>query len=253
MKKIYNSDNVKKILLSLQKRMKVTTNRSYKANEIIYAFNKLPGNYQDLLLKIDKNENDKANLNKVYNMIKLTLVKTKDIPNDVKIDIKNIYEEEEKRKNVVTMEDVETGGDKWVRPEPKKKPILVKELETPKIEQPITIKTKKEPEPIKEEIEVVQNKVQEEVKNDNYRDIILKKYIKERRGLDIKAIIKELNIDSEIVYIIESKFENNSVISNDELEKIIGVKKNYIDQVVDEFYDRAIEQKKKKLLALERK
>ena len=73
----------------------------------------------------------------------LTLVKTKDIPNDFKIDIKNIHEEEEKRKNVVTMEDVETGGDKWVRPEPKKKPILVKELETPKIEQPITIKTKK--------------------------------------------------------------------------------------------------------------
>ncbi|MBO6195622.1 MAG: hypothetical protein J6O56_04730, partial [Bacilli bacterium] len=77
MKKIYNSDNVKKTLLSLQKRMCITTNRTYKTNDIIYAFNKLPGRYQDLLLKIDKNENDKANLDKVYNMIKLTLVKSK--------------------------------------------------------------------------------------------------------------------------------------------------------------------------------
>lgn len=257
MKKIYSSDNVKKTLLSVQKRMCITTNRTYKTNDIIYAFNKLPGRYQDLLLKIDKNENDKANLDKVYNMIKLTLVKSKDIPDDIKVDIKNINIEEEKKKDVVSLEDVEVSGDKWVREEPKKKPIFVKELEIPKVEKPMAIKkdnlvkVEKE-ESTKEEI-VEKTEEKKDNKQVNYKEIVLKKYIEQRKGLNINEILDDLNINEEDRFIIESKFDNNSVVPNEELEKAIGIRKNYIEEVIDRFYDKAIENTKKKLLALERK
>ncbi len=283
MKNIYKGENVKRTLLMVQKRMTITTNRTYKIYEIVNAFNKLPGKYQDLLLKKDINENDRANLTKVYNMLMITLVKSKNVPSDTKIVIKNINEEEEKKKNEVTLEDVEVSGDKWVKPVEKKKPILIKELEIPKVEKPITgvdvpeskevvesnkevkviqnedpkeeTKTvKEEKELSKKEIEVVQNKdKKEEKKKIGYKEMVLKKYIEQRNGLNIKDILDSLNIDEEFQYVIESKFENNSVLPNDELEKIIGVKKSFIDQVVDDFYVKAIAETKKKLLALERK
>lgn len=255
MKKMYNDNNVQKTLLSVQKRWANTSFKIYSMNQIVYAFNMLPGKYQDLLLKENKDENDKANLDKVYRLLNTHLMKSKNAPEDIKINIKNIDQEEEVKKHDITLEDVERSGDRWVKPVEKKKPVILKEA---KIEAPEIVKPKKEEPLIKEEPIIKEEVIEEPVEEEQprtfaYRDIVLKKYIEEREGLDIKSILKELNIPEEYQYIIECKFENDSVVSNKELETITGFKESYLDEVVDVFYSKAIEQKKKKIYELGRK
>ena len=134
MKTIYTSDNVKKVLNSTQKRFENMYNKKYTISQVIYAFNKLPGKYQDLLLKINKDENDKANLVKVYDYLRRYLLMAKNVSSDINIDIKNINEEEKIVKKNITLEDIESDkGDKWVKPrENDKKTIRVVTFEAEK-------------------------------------------------------------------------------------------------------------------------
>lgn len=232
MKKIYNKENVDNTFLFIKKRFETTNNRSYRIQDIISAFNKLPGKYQDLLLKINKDENDKADLVKVYGLLRINLTKTKDVPEDIEVNIKNIDSEEEVKKASITMDDIETSGDRWER-----------------------LKEKKEKQ--KEEKTKITNKTikidKEEQNKSKEKDRILKEYIAERKGLKIKELLVSLDIPEIDYYIILEKFKNNSVKDNKELEKEINIASSYIDEVIDRFYERAITEKKTRIYTLERK
>ena len=229
MKKMYNSDNVTKTLLYIQKRYKTVHNKTYSIQQIISAFNMLPGKYQDLLLKINKNENDKADLVKVFTVYQTNLQKSKNAPKDIKINIKNIDKEEETKKEVISMEDVETGGDRWIK--------NVKKNNKPVIEG-------------KKEEEIKETEEEKKAKERVMKDFILKEYIEERKDLNIEEIMHSLNLPEEDYYILMVKFEQNSVKTNSDLSKELGISSKYIDEVVDRFYDKAIEEKKKIIYTL---
>lgn len=229
MKKMYESDNITNTLLYIQRRYKTVHNKTYSIEQIICAFNMLPGKYQDLMLKVNKDENDKANLVKVYSVFQTNLLKSKNAPKDTKINIKNIEKEEEKKKNIVSMEDVETGGDRWNK--------IVKERPKKVVSEEIKEETEEE------------RKAKEKI----MKDFILKEYISKRKGMNMEEIMNSLNIPNEDYYILMVKFENNSVKTNVDLSKELGISSKYIDDVVDRFYDKAISEKKKRIYTLERK
>lgn len=255
MKKIYTSDNIKKNLVILQRRYSNMYNKNFSIKQIIYAFNKLPGRYQDLLLKINKDENDKANLLKVYNILKRELMNLKEVPDDIKIIIKNIKEEEAVKKSSVTMEDVETdNGDRWVKPKENKevKKIIVGN----NIDASIKKKEKKEETVIekqKEEASASIKSKQEKlmILNNKLQQVILEEYKKERKKIDIDSIIENIDMDDDEKFILLVKFENNSVKTNEEVSKELGITTDHIDGVVTNFYERAIKQRNKKIYKLE--
>ena len=266
MKAIYTSENVKRTLEILQRRYSNFYNKNYSIKQIIFAFNKLPGRYQDLLLKPDKNENDKANAANIYDMFRKYLHEAKDVDSNIKIDIKNIDKEEEKKKSNVTLDDIESDkGDKWVRPAEKKEPIKTIEASFPKREKKdsIVINTKKKSEEIikKEEkeiskVDILKEKKEEikskkEVLNERIKTVILEEYLEERQKIDIESILDKVHLDEDDKYIILIKYDNNSVKTNEEVSKETGLKTSYIEEVVERFFDAAIELKKKKIYKLE--
>ena len=273
MKKIYTKENIKKNLIILQNRFSNTCNRKFSIQQVIYAFNNLPGKYQDLLLKINKDENDKILLTYAYDKMKKNLLAAKNIPDDIRIQIKNIHEEEQKKKEEYSLEDIEKGNeDKWVKPVEKKnensynedlnrKKIVISRVPTRKVEK---VELKKE-EPILKEIKPVEVKVVEEKPvekktennkkeelNNKIKIVVMKEYIKEREKIDIEELLDNLEMDEDDKFIIMVKFENNSVKTNEEVSKELGIKVDYIDNVVNNFYELSIKQKKKKVYKLER-
>lgn len=96
MNEIYSKQN---ILSNLQKVKKILNNlygEDYSLYELVASFNELSMKYQDLLLKIDKDENDRALMKYIYNDIRTGAKKAKN--NNVskqKVIIKNpAYEKE---------------------------------------------------------------------------------------------------------------------------------------------------------------
>lgn len=275
MKKIYTIENIKKNLVVLQRRYSNMYNRNFSINQIKYAFNKLPGDYQDLLLKINKDENDKANLTKVYDKMLRELMLAKNVSDDIKIVIKNIDKEEVVRKKDVTLEDVEADcGDKWVRPVKKEKVVLnesqkrskiiisrVSETKEEKKEEKIKpVEKKIEEKPIvKEEKPVEKKETDKEVKinklkqmNERLKLVVMEEYIHEREKVDIDEIIDTIDMNDEDKFILMVKFENNSVKTNEEVSKELGITTSYIDNIVNNFYELSIKQKKKNVYKLER-
>jgi len=282
-KAIYTSDNVKKTLLLVQKRYKNLYNRDYTIQQIIYAFNKLPGKYQDLLLKIKKDENDKANLVTVYDYFRKNLFNAKNVPSDIKIDIKNIKQEEEKKKEEVSLEDIESdNGDKWVRPVEKKEPKIIiephfpikkkeeklvikhekniKKEEIPKEVKEIPKEVKEIPKEVKEIPKEVKEIPKEEIKADNNKElmnekiknVIMGEYLAERQNIDIESILDNVDLEEDEKFIILVKYENNSVKTNEEVSKELGITTSFIDEIVNRFLSMSIDLKKSKILTLER-
>lgn len=235
MKSMYNPENVSSALNTIKKKLVIMYNKNYTIEQIINAFNKMPGKYQDLLLKQNKDENDKAELPKAYDYLRKFLFTSKNVPKDVKINIKNINEETTKKKTF-DIEDTESyySGDKWVKPKPKDRPILINTTEI-KVEKPVSRK-----------------KEETEEKDNNYKATVLKKYIEERKGLDIESVIDKLNMSEEDKFIILVKYENDSVKTNDEVSKELGIATSYIDEVVDRFFSLIINERKKKVYSFVR-
>ena len=231
MKTIYTSTNIKETLNYLQKRYSNLNNKKYSIHEIIYAFNKLPGKYKDLLLKNNKDENDKANLSHVYDHFRKTLLVTKNAPSDIKINIKNIKDEEKVKKDSVTLEDVEFD-------EPNR---------TKKNNESID-KREKYNNQVKKDNNKEKNAVNQKIKF-----VILEEYISERQNVNVESTLDKLSLDEDEKFIIMLKYENNNVKTNEEVSKELGVCVSYIDEVVDKYLEQSIEYKKKKLLTLERK
>ncbi len=231
MKTIYTSTNIKETLNYLQKRYSNLNNKKYSIQEIIYAFNKLPGKYQDLLLKNNKDENDKANLSHVYDHFRKTLLVTKNAPSDIKINIKNIKEEEKVKKDSVTLEDVEFDEQNRT----KKNDINNDNREK------YNNQVKKD------------NNKEKNAVNQKIKFVILEEYISERQNVNVESTLDKLSLDEDEKFIIMLKYENNNVKTNEEVSKELGVCVSYIDEVVDKYLEQSIEYKKKKLLALERK
>ncbi|MBO6195841.1 MAG: hypothetical protein J6O56_05850 [Bacilli bacterium] len=283
MKTIYTSDNVKKVLNSTQKRFENMYNKKYTISQVIYAFNKLPGKYQDLLLKINKDENDKANLVKVYDYLRRYLLMAKNVSSDINIDIKNINEEEKIVKKNITLEDIESDkGDKWVKPrENDKKTIRVVTFEAEKNK---TIKNNESKKILKEtneekkeavkvakieeskefeeelvsdsKVDILKEKKEEllikkEIINERIKKVLVEEYIVERQKIEIEKILDNLELDDDEKFIILLKFDENSVKTNEELSKDLGISTSYIDEVVEKFYNLSIELETKKIYKLE--
>ena len=109
MVKEYGKENVIKVLTGIKNYFKTLYNLDYSPREIINAFNKLSKKYQDLLLKINKNENDKALLRIPYEDLRRELMNNKDDVSNVKLRIKGIEElrkEKEKKDEVKEKEDL---------------------------------------------------------------------------------------------------------------------------------------------------
>lgn len=250
MKKIYEKDNVDNTLLQLQNRYRIAQNRTYSIEHIICAFNMLPGKYQDLLLKPKKDENDKVSLVMVYKMFQSKLKQSENAPKGMKINIKNLDKEEVKKSAEITMEDVETGGDKWIRKDkktivPEYSSTFVIKMDKKKTEEPKEIEEPVIEEP--DEFEEVQtDEVQIEEIDRETKEGILRKYIENRKLINIEELLKELGISDLNYFIICEKFKNNSVRSSQYLEKKFNISANYIDSVVDEFFAAALELNKKK-------
>ena len=86
----YSKENVKSVILYLRTRFNNLYNKNYSINDIVLAFNSLSSKHQDLLLKIDKNENDKAMLRVTYDNMHKFLVNNK-FNEKTKINIKSLH------------------------------------------------------------------------------------------------------------------------------------------------------------------
>lgn len=69
------NENLNRTILSIQKYFKVLYDLDYSIEEVTDAFNRLTTKYQNLLLKPNKNENDKAMLRFPYSALKNNLMK----------------------------------------------------------------------------------------------------------------------------------------------------------------------------------
>ena len=280
MKAIYTSDNIKRALLKLKNKYIKMYNKEYSIAQIIYAFNRLPGRYQDLLLKPNIDENDKANLIVVNDLFKNNLSNSKDVPSDIKIIIRNLKQEESNKKEEFSLEDTESDkGDKWVRPV-EKKPEVKKVVdsgskiririvdnksrfkpkeEIKKVEVKEEKKQVKEVKPVQDIKEEIKEVKQEEpidnktVLNDRLQTVIMEEYLEERKNIDIESILDKLDLDEDEKLIILVKYENNSIKTNEEVSKELMIKTSYIDEVVNKFLKSSINTKKNKVYKLEEK
>lgn len=87
---IYSKENIKEVLIKTKTRFNNLYNKNYTFNDMVMAFNSLSSKHQDLLLKIDKNENDKAMLRVTYDNMHKFLVNNKNTDR-AKINIKSLY------------------------------------------------------------------------------------------------------------------------------------------------------------------
>ena len=93
MKDIYSKENIKLVLLNTKRRFKNLYNRDYSIDDLVRAFNSLSSKHQDLLLKINKNENDKAMLRVTYdNLYKFLIYSLPEIKKEerARINIKSL-------------------------------------------------------------------------------------------------------------------------------------------------------------------
>ena len=95
---IYSKENVLRTLNDIRKYFKVLFNKVYSIEEVINAFNKLTMKYQDLLLKPNKDENDKALLRIPYEELRKVLMENKEELKDVKLKIKSLNKKREEIK-----------------------------------------------------------------------------------------------------------------------------------------------------------
>lgn len=253
MKAIYTGENVRKTLIVLQRRYNNFYNKNYSIQQIIYAFNKLPGKYQDLLLKPNKNENDKGILTYAYDQIRKYLHESKNVDENIKVNIKNIKQEEIVKKSDVTIEDVESDhGDKWVKQKEEDKPLKVVTYESVKKAKENKGKEDKIIQQDLTEINKVSKAFSKDELNSRIKTVVLTEYISERQKIDIEGILDNLDMDEDDKYIIMIKYDNNSVKTNSEVSKETGLIESYIDEVVERFFSQAIELKKKKIYKLEK-
>ena len=247
MKKIYTKENINKNLSVLKRRFNNICNREFSNKQIIYAFNKLKGEYQDLLLKPEKDENDKLVLTKVDDYIKRYLLNSNNIPDDIKLEIKNIHEEETKKKEDFDKEDIEASfGKKYVKPEEKKviefKPKIIDNEEKVK-ETVVTRKLTKEEKDARRR-SLIHKRILE---------LTMQEYINARSMIDIESIVDEIDMDEEKKFVILYKYDDNSVKTDDEVAKELNKTVEEVDSIVDEFLDKTIESKKSLVRKLERK
>lgn len=247
MKKIYNKKNVINTIEYLNRRYNNTLNSEFTIKQIIYAFNQLTGRYQDLLLKIDKDENDKAMLTYVYNEFRKHLVNAKEVPSDVKIIIKNIKDEEVKKKEENPDDfDIETSPFSERKKEELKTGVQLEKIKK-EIEE-IVSTPKVEEKPVKTSLD--NNK---ELLNKRLEKVILEDYKEQRKQVDIEKLLDQLDLDDNEKYIILIKYDNNSVRTNKDVAAELQLTEDYIDEVVDTFFNKAIGLKERKIYSLERK
>lgn len=246
MKKIYDKENVKNTIKYLNRRYNNILNSEFTIKQIIYAFNQLTGRYQDLLLKIDKDENDKAMLTYVYNDFRKHLVNAKEVPSDVKIIIKNIKDEEVKKieENPEDI-DIETSPFSERKKEELKTGVQLEKIKK-EIEE-IVSTPKVEEKPVKTSSD---NK---ELLNKRLEKVILEEYKEQRKQVDIEKLLDQLDLDDNEKYIILIKYDNNSVRTNKDVAAELQLTEEYIDEVVDTFFNKAIGLKERKIYSLERK
>ena len=246
MKKIYDKENVKNTIKYLNRRYNNILNSEFTIKQIIYAFNQLTGRYQDLLLKIDIDENDKAMLTYVYNDFRKHLVNAKEVPSDVKIIIKNIKDEEVKKieENPEDI-DIETSPFSERKKEELKTGVQLEKIKK-EIEE-IVSTPKVEEKPVKTSSD---NK---ELLNKRLEKVILEEYKEQRKQVDIEKLLDQLDLDDNEKYIILIKYDNNSVRTNKDVAAELQLTEEYIDEVVDTFFNKAIGLKERKIYSLERK
>lgn len=120
MKKIYEKENLKRTMLSIQKRCVTFYNKRFEIKEIICAFNELSGRNQDLLLTQDRDEDEKILVKYAYDAIESRLFDGVEVPEKVKIRIKNLGHEKPKKKKVELEECEVEGGIVYKKPKVEK-------------------------------------------------------------------------------------------------------------------------------------
>ena len=234
MKKIYDKENVKNTIKYLNRRYNNILNSEFTIKQIIYEFNQLTGRYQDLLLKINKDENDKAMLTYVYNEFRKHLVNAKEVPSDVKIIIKNIKDEEVKKieENPEDI-DIETSPFSERKKEELKTGVQLEKIK--KEIKEIVSTPRVEEKPVKTSSD--NNK---ELLNKRLEKVILEEYKEQRKQVDIEKLLDQLDLDDNEKYIILIKYDNNSVRTNKDVAYELQLTEEYIDEVVNTFFNKTI-------------
>ena len=88
--------------------------------------------------------------------------------------------------------------------------------------------------------------------NEKIKNVIMGEYLAERQNIDIESILDNVDLEEDEKFIILVKYENNSVKTNEEVSKELGITTSFIDEIVNRFLSMSIDLKKSKILTLER-